>query len=154
MLTQGYSCTHACTGRCRAAMPMIDSQAGHCWLTAQLHAGPTSSPESKAKVCLIKQLSVTVSAASLPCAMLHTLHVLSREAVMAMALSCPAPTWMSVTGSVCCDLHAGRDTGRLVVHCLTLGGTCPAAPRVAGKAVASRACGDQACGCFQQALAM
>ena len=25
---------------------------------------------------------------------------------MAMALSCPAPIWMSVTGNVCCDLQA------------------------------------------------
>ena len=63
---------------------------------------------------LIMHASVAVSGAGLPCAMLHTLHVLSREAVMAMALSCPAPTWMSVTGSVCCDLHAGRDTGKVV----------------------------------------
>lgn len=60
---------------------------------------------------------------------------------MAMALSCPAPTWMSVTGSVCCDLRAGRDTG--------IFGTDPAAVKVAG-----RACSDQVCGCFQQALAI
>ena len=86
--------------------------------------------------CPIKHTSVTVSGASLPCAMLHTLQVLSKEAVMAMAFSCPAPTWMSVTGSVCCDLHIGGQQCQTMINSLSFTdgrGSGLAAAQVAGR---------------------